>query len=51
MYELGDEPPVDDPDPRPPSVVVWADGEIFYLLASDELAVVELTDIANSLYP
>lgn len=51
MYELGDEPPVDDPDPRPPSVVVWADGEILCFLASDELAVAELTDIANSLYP
>lgn len=48
-YRLG--PPVDegDPDGRSPAVVVWADGPLFYLLASTELDLDELLRIASSL--
>ena len=34
LYRLGPEVPADDIDGRNPSVVVWADGEILYLVAS-----------------
>jgi hypothetical protein len=49
-YELGPEPPPDDIDPRPPAVVTWHDGTMFYLLASDQLPVATLEAIAASLY-
>lgn len=49
-FELGDEPPPDDPDPRQPSVVTWADGELFCFLASDELHLTRLLEVARSLY-
>ncbi len=48
-YELGAEVPPDDTDGRPPSVVVWADGEMFYLVASGELPVADLERIAASI--
>ena len=49
-YELGPEPDPDDIDGRSPSVVTWSDGEIHYLVASDQLPMVTLQRIANSLY-
>jgi hypothetical protein len=49
-YELGPVPGRDDIDPRPPSVVTWADDEIFVLLASDSMTVAELIEEARSLY-
>ena len=50
VYELGPEPPADDPDGRSPAVVVWADGDVFHLIASGELRAAELTRIAESIY-
>jgi hypothetical protein len=50
MYELGPETPPDDPDGRSPAVVVWADGDVFHLIASGQLAVAELVRIAESIY-
>ena len=47
-YELGVEVEPDDIDGRPPSVVVWHDGELFYLVASDQLAVADLERVAAS---
>ena len=49
-YELGPEPAADDIDPRSPSVVAWADNEMFYFLASGELSLSELIDVAASIY-
>lgn len=49
-YELGPQPEPDDIDPRSPSVVAWADGEMFYFLASGELSITQLIDIAASIY-
>lgn len=49
-YELGPEPPPEDTDGRPPSVVVWSDAEMLYLVASDQLQASELERIAGSLY-
>jgi hypothetical protein len=49
-YELGPEPPADDIDPRDPAVIAWADGNVFHLVASSELALSELADIAASIY-
>jgi len=49
-YERGPEPPSDDPDPRMPAVVAWADGPRFLLLASDQLELTELLTVAASLY-
>ena len=49
-YELGPVPEPDDIDPRSPSVVAWADGEMFYFLASGELPLSELIDVATSIY-
>lgn len=48
--ELGEEPPSDDPDPRQPSVVTWADGELFCFMASDELHLTRLLEVARALY-
>jgi hypothetical protein len=48
--ELGEEPPPDDRDPRRPSVVAWADGELFYLMASDQFHLTRLLEVARSLY-
>jgi hypothetical protein len=50
IYELGPEPPPDDIDPRPSSVVTWHDGDMFFLIASGELPVAELIPIAASMY-
>lgn len=50
IYELGLEPEPDDLDGRPPSVVTWHDGEMFFLIASGEMPVDELIPIAASLY-
>jgi hypothetical protein len=49
-YELGLEPPPDDIDGRMPAVVVWHEGPMHYLLASGELQVATLLEIAGSLY-
>ena len=49
-YRLGPEVPPDDIDGRSPAVVVWHDGDMFFLIASGELAVEELIDIAGSIY-
>jgi len=50
-YELGPEPDPGDIDPRSPSVVTWADGDLFLLLASDTKPADDLLEIAASLYP
>jgi hypothetical protein len=50
VYELGPAPPPDDIDGRSPAVVVWPDGEMFFLIASTEMASDELMRIAVSLY-
>jgi hypothetical protein len=50
MYELGPEVPPGDIDGRSPSVVVWHDGEMLYLIASGEMSAFELSRIASSLY-
>ena len=50
-YERGPEPEQDDIDRRSPSVVVWHDGEMVYLIASDQMASSDLVRIARSLYP
>ncbi len=50
VYELGPEPPPDDIDGRMPSVVTWHDAEMFYLLASGEMAAERLVQIAQSMY-
>jgi hypothetical protein len=49
-YELGPVPEPDDIDPRSPSVVAWADGEMFYCLASGQLPLTGLIDVATSIY-
>jgi hypothetical protein len=50
VYELGPEPAPDDIDGRPPAVVTWHDGDMFYLVASSEMSSAELQKIAMSLY-
>jgi hypothetical protein len=49
-YELGPEVPPDDVDGRSPAVVAWADGEMFYFLASGELPADDLIRIATSVH-
>jgi hypothetical protein len=48
-YELGPPVPDDDIDGRGPAVLVWFDGEVFHLVASDELDLNELVRIARSI--
>jgi hypothetical protein len=48
VYEMGPEVDRDDPDGRMPAVVVWAEGERFFLIASDQLSTAELLRIARS---
>ena len=50
VYELGPETAPDDIDGRSPAVAVWHDGEMFYLIASDQMAVDALIEIATSMY-
>jgi hypothetical protein len=50
VYELGPEPPADDIDGRAPAVVVWHDGELLCLVASDTMRSDRLVRIAASLY-
>lgn len=50
VYELGPEPLPDDIDGRMPSVVTWHDAEMFYLIASGEVAAERLVQIAQSMY-
>jgi hypothetical protein len=50
LYELGPEPSPDDIDPRNPAVIVWCDGEMFYLVASDTMSLEDLVPIAHSVY-
>lgn len=47
-YERGPAPAPDDPDPRMPAIVVWCDGDEFFLVASEELDVDALLRIAGS---
>jgi hypothetical protein len=49
-YELGPEPPPDDIDGRSPAVVVWHDAGMHFLVASGELEVEALLEIAESMY-
>ena len=50
IYELGPEVEPDDIDGRAPAVVTWADGELFFLLASGAARSDVLVKIALSLY-
>jgi hypothetical protein len=50
VYELGPDPEPDDIDGRIPSVVVWHDGEMFYMVASVEMPCDDLVKIAESVY-
>lgn len=50
VYELGPVPAADDIDPRSPAVVVWCDGDMFFLMASDSLQSDVLLPIAASIY-
>jgi len=50
VYELGPEVPPNDIDGRSPAVVTWHDGDMHYLVASDEFGAAELVRIAGSLY-
>ena len=49
-YDHGPEPEPGDLDGRMPAVVTWHDGEMFFLIASGELPLAELENIAASLY-
>lgn len=49
-YELGPEPPPGDIDGRSPAVVTWAEGDLFFLIASDRLPAARLLDIAAGMY-
>lgn len=49
-YELGPDPGPDDIDGRMPAVIAWADGDVFHLVASGELDVAQLAQIAQSIY-
>jgi len=51
MYDLGPVPPPDDIDPRSPAIVVWHDGDMFYMVASDQLESDRVLEVAESLYP
>jgi hypothetical protein len=48
-YELGPEVASDDVDGRAPAVAVWAAGDRFNLVASSELSLVVLVEVARSL--
>lgn len=50
IYDLGPEPAPEDDDPRDPAVVAWADDRLFLFLASDEMPVQRLLEIADGLY-
>jgi hypothetical protein len=50
IYELGPEPEPEDIDGRPPAVVTWHDGEMFFLVASGELSAADLIPVAASMY-
>jgi hypothetical protein len=49
-YELGPEPDPNDIDGRRPAIIVWSDGAMRYLVASDQLDEVILLRIASSMY-
>ena len=48
-YEPGPPVPADDIDGRAPAVVVWAAGDRFNLVASSELELAVLVDVAGSM--
>lgn len=48
-YELGPPVPPDDIDGRAPAVVVWAAGDRFHLVASSELELTVLIEVAGSI--
>lgn len=49
LYDHGPEPAPDDPDGRMPAVVVWADGAVFHLVTSHDVALDQLVQIAESI--
>lgn len=49
-FALGPVPAPDDIDGRSPAVVVWSDGDIFYLVASEAMSDEELAVIAGSVF-
>lgn len=49
-YALGPVPPPNDPDGRAPAVVVWHEGTHFLLIASTQMDVDQLLEIAVSMY-
>lgn len=49
-YALGPVPKPDDIDGRTPAVVVWPDGDMVYLVASEQLNARVLQRIATSMY-
>jgi hypothetical protein len=49
-YALGPECDPHDTDGRSPAVVVWHDGDLFYLVASSRLDEKQLLRIASSMY-
>ena len=49
-YELGPEPPPDDPDGRMPAVVAWHEEDLFFLIASTQLKAEVLLRVAESMY-
>lgn len=51
-YDEGPVPEPDDPDGQMPAVIVWADGDRFFLIAgaTDDLKLADLFRIANSVY-
>ena len=50
VYERGPEVPSDDIDGHSPAVVAWADGDMFFLIASSTVEAAELRQIAVSIY-
>jgi hypothetical protein len=50
VYDLGPVPPPEDIDGRSPAVVVWADGDMIFLIASVVRSAGDLVDVAGSMY-
>ncbi len=49
-YALGPVPDLDDIDGRSPAIIVWSDGAMLYLVASDQIDEVILLRVASSMY-
>lgn len=50
MYELGPEVLPDDIDGRSPAVIVWNDGPLFCVIASEEMTLAQLLPVAHAIY-